>query len=306
MNESAELILDADPPRDEWLKARKSGLGSSDASALAGVNPWNSRLSVWLDKTSDTIDEKPPSRAMRLGNYLEEAVASLFSHETGKTVEKIGLLRSRKWPFMLASCDRYLPEENAILECKTTAWHQTSEWENDEVPDHALVQVIHQLAVTGLDRAYVAVLIGGGTDFQIRTVERDEAAIAGLVEISHDFWHNYVLPRVEPTASQQSDFNIVASLRPPVEDKVIPASDRLGQWLTERSRLRKQLTELQRQYMTVSAQIIQELGGATAATNLEGETLCTYREIKRQGYTVQPAAIRQLKLTSKGREYFNG
>ena len=44
--------------REEWLKVRKLGLGGSDMSAVLGVNQWRSPLDVWLDKTSDTVEEK--------------------------------------------------------------------------------------------------------------------------------------------------------------------------------------------------------------------------------------------------------
>jgi len=300
------LVTPSSEDRASWLRARKTGIGSSDASALVGANPWQSRLAVWLDKTSDVSDDTPPSRAMMLGNHLEEAVAQLFTHETGKAVTPVGMVRSKKWPFMMASCDRVLVDERAVLECKTTAWHQAKEWENDEIPNHALIQTIHQLAVTGLPRAYVAVLIGGGDDFQIRTVERDDAAISGLVELCEDFWTNYVQTGVEPRASQASDFQLMSSIRQPVDEQTIPTSVELQGWLRERAQIRSQKTELERRYQLVSARIIQELDGASAVVGMEGEPLCTYREIKRSGYTVEPKTIRQLKLTNRGREYFNG
>ena len=36
--------------REEWLAARKKGIGGSDASALLGLNPYSSPLRVYLDK----------------------------------------------------------------------------------------------------------------------------------------------------------------------------------------------------------------------------------------------------------------
>ena len=41
--------------REEWLKARKLGLGGSDMAAVLGLSPWRSPIDVWLDKTSDSF-----------------------------------------------------------------------------------------------------------------------------------------------------------------------------------------------------------------------------------------------------------
>lgn len=62
------------------------------------------------------------------------------------------------------------------------------------------------MAVTGAERWYIAVLIGGW-DFQWRVVERDEALIQNLIKIEHDFWHDHVLTKIPPAFSHQdSDY----------------------------------------------------------------------------------------------------
>ena len=37
--------------RDQWLEVRKGGIGSSDAAAAVGLNPYKSQLELWLEKT---------------------------------------------------------------------------------------------------------------------------------------------------------------------------------------------------------------------------------------------------------------
>ena len=37
--------------RDDWLAVRKHGIGSSDAAAAVGLNPYKSQLELWLEKT---------------------------------------------------------------------------------------------------------------------------------------------------------------------------------------------------------------------------------------------------------------
>ena len=45
------LVKTKDLSRDEWLQARRSGLGSSDAATALGLNPYQSRLALWIEKT---------------------------------------------------------------------------------------------------------------------------------------------------------------------------------------------------------------------------------------------------------------
>ena len=68
-------------PREDWLTVRKQGIGSSDAAAAVGLNPYKSQLELWMEKTGrDTLltmldpqDEESPAY---WGNILEPIVAS--------------------------------------------------------------------------------------------------------------------------------------------------------------------------------------------------------------------------------------
>ena len=37
--------------REDWLAVRKKGIGSSDAAAAVGLNPYKSQLELWMEKT---------------------------------------------------------------------------------------------------------------------------------------------------------------------------------------------------------------------------------------------------------------
>lgn len=179
-----------DMSREDWLKCRKSGIGGSDASAVAGINPWKSPLNVYLDKTTEEIDNSTSFR-MELGNRLEGLVAELFMEETGKKVRNLnGILRNEKYPYAFANIDRQVVGENAILECKTTNSYAAKEWE-EGVPPHYEIQCMHYMAVTGADRCYIAALIGN-QEFKIHILERDEETIEYLMQIEKEFWNEYV------------------------------------------------------------------------------------------------------------------
>ncbi len=46
-----KLVKTQDLSREQWLDIRKGGIGSSDAAAAVGLNPYQSPLQLWMEKT---------------------------------------------------------------------------------------------------------------------------------------------------------------------------------------------------------------------------------------------------------------
>lgn len=169
---------------------RRGFLGGSDAAAVLGLSRWRSPLDVWSEKTG-AIAPKDRSKELpvRLGHRLEDVVAELFSEETGKSVRRVSEAQVHpKYPFIRAQIDRRVVGEDAVLEIKTASGFKAAEWEDEDVPSEYLLQCLHQLAVTGRERCYIACLIGGNQDFVYKIVERDEAMIEELVRKEVEFW----------------------------------------------------------------------------------------------------------------------
>lgn len=300
-----ELVLPIDAPRAEWLDARRTGIGSSDASAVAGLNEWASPLSVWLDKLDGNPLSDRDNEAMEFGRELEPVVANAFARRTGKKLRRVGLVRSVRWPWMLASCDRAVVGEPALVECKTTAWYRGDEWDDDEIPDHAVIQAHHQLAVTGLDKVYVPVLIGG-QKLEYREVQRDEQAIADLVDVTGRFWRENVEGRVEPPASAPSDRDLMAARFTPDPNKTALVDGSFIELMRVRAQLRKQITAAEKEHKALTARVAQILGDNTAATLGDGDPILTFGMTDRAGYTVEPTSYRSLLLTRHGKALING
>lgn len=197
----ATILLPADAPREEWLAERRNGLGGSDASTVVGVNPYSSRYELWLDKTGQ-LPEKQQTDAMRMGTLLEPVLRQIFVEDTGIPVRRIGLVANRARPWQMVSLDG-LTEDGGIFESKTTNWRLADEWDDDQLSDHAEVQIQHGLAVTGRSHGWAICLIDG-RDPQIRRVERDQALIDTINELERKFWFDHVkaarVPAMEPNA----------------------------------------------------------------------------------------------------------
>lgn len=189
---------------EQWLEERKRGLGGSDAAAACGLSRWKSPVRLYLEKIGE-LESTVSGDAVYWGNVLEDVVAREFQNRTGKKVRRCNrILVHPEHEFMLANIDRDVVGEDSILECKTTSAFNKEEWEGENVPREYLMQGLHYLAVTGAQRCYFAVLIGGN-NFQIRTIERDEDAIEHLIKLEKDFWENNVVAREAPEMDGSDD-----------------------------------------------------------------------------------------------------
>lgn len=191
----------ADERHDLWLAWRREGIGGSDVAAIAGLSPWATPMTVWLDKTGQLPDED--SAAMRWGRRLETAVADEFEHETGlHVIGRQDAVHDPDHPWRRVTLDGLVAESPnswpgdalGVYEGKTT-----SDRIGDEPPEHYQLQVQYQMAVTGRDRAWVATLHGDrGFRLAIHELERDPAIVDAVCGLVDDFWHDYVLTGTPP------------------------------------------------------------------------------------------------------------
>jgi putative phage-type endonuclease len=175
--------------REYWLLERRTGIGGSDAAAVLGLSRWRSPLDVYLEKTGTDV-EITDTPAMYWGRRLERVILEAYVEQTGVAVDApVGvyrMLRSSTRPWQIYSPDGMAADRLVEIKTARTAegWGEPG---TDEVPDDYAIQVQHGMAVTGLPRCDVAVLIGG-SDFRVYTVERDNALIADLIAAEAAFW----------------------------------------------------------------------------------------------------------------------
>ena len=197
--QAQSLVQTVDMSRDQWLQARRKGIGGSDVSAIAGLNKWKSPVAVYLDKVGQSPLEDTTGEAAYWGNVMEDIVAQEFSIRTGMKVRRRNaILVHPEHDFMFANVDRLIIGKKEGLECKTASEFLKGEWQDDEIPAAYLLQIQHYMAVTGYKAWHIAVLIGGNK-FIHKRIERDEELINYLTQIEKDFWENHVLKEIPPS-----------------------------------------------------------------------------------------------------------
>ena len=175
----------------EQLAARQCGIGGSDAGAVVGLSPFKSTLQCYYEKRGEAPLSEEETEAMEWGTLLEEPIAQKFSRVTGLKVRKQPLKIATGNRFMLASIDRQILGETAILECKALNAFTRIESASD-LPDYMYLQAMHYLEVYGYDKMYFAILIGGQKFVQF-PVKRDQATIDMLVAAEAEFWRRVEL-----------------------------------------------------------------------------------------------------------------
>lgn len=248
----AEILSTKDMTHEEWLKARQSGMGGSDAGTILGVNKWKSKTQLFFEKVNSELKQQVDNEFIYWGNILEDVVAKEFETRTGKKVRKNNkMLRHPEHEFMLANLDRVIVGEKALLECKTTSQYNIDQWKDDEIPASYLCQIQHYMAVTGYEKAYIAVLCGGN-QFIWKEVSRDDELIEIIINAEKDFWYNNVLAGVIPEIDgSDATKDFLNHMYKDIDETEVQLSDDVETLLTALEQVKqeeKELKELKTQY----------------------------------------------------------
>ena len=303
--------------RDEWLEVRKHGIGSSDAAAAVGLNPYKSQLQLWMEKTGRDADLPQPdpddtTSPVYWGTLLEPIVAASYTKQTGRRVRKVNaVLQHPERPWMLANIDREVigAGDVQILECKTAGEFGARLWK-DGVPEYVQLQVQHQLAVTGKHAADVAVLICG-QQLQVHRIQRDDDLIAKLMMLQERFWHYVTSDTPPPVDGSDSAATALQCLYPRDNgDRLDFSQDsQMSALFTDLQDARFQLDKYKKLEERYKQKIQQAMGNASHATFETGSVSwkrskdSTALDTKRL-LTDSPELLAQYSLTRAGSRRF--
>lgn len=251
----AEVVMQtsgAETPEEErqlhktWLVERKKGIGGSDAAGALRLSRYQSPRSVWLDKTTEDVEDID-NEPMYWGRALEPAIVSALGDREGLPVRRFPyMIRSKKWPWMQVNLDGLT--DMAVIEAKNVGLRMSDEWETEDgealVPDHYNIQGQHACAVTGLPGVWFAVLIGG-QDFRAIYVKRDDELISYLTSYLENFWQlvlNGTPPAVD--GSEATKKALKRQFGTDVVPDPIEVDDTMLDWLRQRRAIKAQMKDL--------------------------------------------------------------
>ena len=282
--------------RDEWLEARKDAIGASEVASILGISPYAGPWEVWADKTN-RLESWAGNSATRAGQVFERAVLDQAESELGPLLRDVRI----KHPTlpMAATLDAKVIESGYPIEAKTTGivgpvFGKWGDAMTDEIPEHYLVQVHAQLAVTGAEMAFLFALIAGRGVIQYK-VERSEKLSERLGEIVSEWWQKHVVADCEPSRLQvPPPLDVVKRLRR-VPKKQITFGLLESSFVERRNRINKAKLKVEKLLKAADAQVLLALGDAESAILSDGGEL-TYFETNRAGYTVEPTKYRTMRI----------
>ena len=193
--------------RGRWLRARGRGIGGTDAAAILGHHKWSTPLDVWLSKTG-RAEPTPSSYPMARGNALEAFLLAEYGRQTGAIVERPpALLAHPDHPELVASLDglAHHRDRTVVVDAKTVGHRGAGVWWDEErmCPDMYAVQMLHYLAVTGLEEAVLVADVAG--DYTEVTISRDRAWEAAALPLLVRWWAEHVVADTPPPADWERD-----------------------------------------------------------------------------------------------------
>jgi putative phage-type endonuclease len=175
--------------KDDVKTNRHQYIGGSDIAAIMGMSRWKTPLKLWCEKTLKIpAPDLSNNEAVEMGTELEQFVADMFTKRTNKAVRRAPKMYFHPdYPYMAAHVDRLVTGTDELLECKTASIFKKEEWENEDIPQEYILQVMWYLGITGRKIGHIAVLIGG-QQFKYKQIEFDQELFDQMVEAAKDFW----------------------------------------------------------------------------------------------------------------------
>jgi hypothetical protein len=114
-------LLPYEPRTPEWHAARRSGVTATDIVTILGLSSWDSVYSLFWRKMQQ-IPEIEDSDRFRLGRYLEEYTAQLWSAEHSRSLRQGALYRHAGRSWQLATLDRSLEVGTGLQPLELKSW----------------------------------------------------------------------------------------------------------------------------------------------------------------------------------------
>jgi ribosomal protein S16 len=269
-----------------------------------GAQPTD-RVARFLDKAG-LIADSPMTPAQRIGLLLEPAVTQLY--EEAMNVKTVIPAPNQVHPellFIRANPDRSSEDGAINIQLKTAAF-LTADWGEpltDDVPMQYLIQVQHEMLVTGQKLTHLPVLFLQNKEFRVYVIEPHAQLIRDMIEIETHFWREFVEKQQAPEPTWQHPttlallkrlFNAVAK----GEVAETPEADVAAMTMlcAEYKSLGEAESKIKAQRDEAKARLLWAIGDR-AGLKVGAEFLLTRKEVEKAPYTV--AGQKYVQLTVK-------
>lgn len=308
--------------RDEWLRWRRGDITASDIGAIAGVDPYRSRLAVHAQKTG--LAGAPDETAiMRRGRWLEPAVLKALAETFRGWIVKPAEIYLRD-PQIRLGCtpDAFAidPERDAgeetIVQAKVVAKPTFErEWETlrtvsserpyivARAPLRYELQALCEAMLYDAPQAIVAALVIDtyGAELAVAEVPRHDAAERRLRGLATDFWEQIASGQLPP-ADFSRDAELIRTLYRKGGDGVLDLSgnNRIGELCEEHLRWQGRKKAAEGALDFVDAEICDVLRDHEVGEHPHYGI--SWKSQHRKEVTIPATSFRVLRITRRGKK----
>lgn len=290
-------LLSADAPEDQWLAARRAGIGASEIAAVAGLSRRRGPWDVWSSKVEGT--EWEGNDVTRWGQFIESRIVDWWARTTGRWVGQGGLFRHPDHEWLIATPDALelstydgTGEPVAVVDAKNAGWYMAGDWDEDGAPIDYVCQITWQMLAVGVTAGYLVAVIGGKPPVE-RGFGLDDDLAGELINRAAAFWQlveNRTPPPLDGSPSATAWIKERYADADPAA--VVDLDDDDVAHLAEVVALDDRIGDLKKAKAAVENAIKERLGTAIVGT-YKGRDYVTWKQIERRGYTVAPTVYRK-------------
>ena len=265
--------------RDQWLGLRHPNVNSTEIPALYGLHPRMTEYELWHKKAGPLAPEEPPTEDMEMGLLHEPTVALVTGRRLGVNLVRSDVYMQIPEIRLGSSFDYFFEDGETIVEIKTTSeryFH--SHWKElhggeFEAPIHIEIQAQAQMAVSGIRKLIIAVMVGGQKIYLSRRVLDDEVA-RSIMEYVTRFWANLKAGTPPPPDYRRDGDFIVSRMRDVNAGETIVADEALTEKVAAFISLRAQNAECEKNMAALRAEIIDTAKTASRIVVPSGVLYC--------------------------------
>jgi putative phage-type endonuclease len=297
-------VPDHQSSTEEFRRERLSGIGSSDAAAICGIDPFKSPLQVFHQKREE-LGEMPRTKQdeerLYFGTALEDLIADEYSRRTERKVRRQRkAARHSKYPYLITHLDRRVypgAQDNfdgppGVLEIKSPSVWMREEWDDEAAPLHYQIQMQHHLMVTSLEWGAFAVLIGKD-QFLSFDVDRNQAFIDKLMDAERRFWAD--VQENKPPEPGAGDAATLGLLYPEDTGQSIVLDESFLALDLERQNLMASRAEAKKRIDEIANKIKAQMMDAPFATLPDGSGMYKWTKRDVKAYSVKAKAYRDFR-----------
>lgn len=233
---------------EDYALLRKNGLGTSDASALLGVNPFTSREELIAEKVRNYITEEEKGIGdltnVRKGRDLEPLIIQKHEKYMSSTIIKpIDMYRHKEFPYLTINFDgvtgtpeQYIPDEIKVVTMYGEKYYdRTKAFFNEKtgftqiledpsqhnwsietkaayygIPPYYYTQLQQQILGLNAPFGYLSVLFDKSWDLYSFYIWRDDKVISALITEGYKVWQK-ILERRGPTWELKRGMDLIST-----------------------------------------------------------------------------------------------